>query len=734
MFEVTVLVLACMINAMLGLIVYLKNPSSSTNKSFLTLTGSLVAWSIFNYISVHPFFFSQLIWIRLVLLNAALLCLLVFRTFLAFPDLVLPRKYTKLSRYATLFTIFVMILTLTPLVFRSLSLQNGHAEPVPAPGIGLFLLQSIGLLGLGTLAVIKKYKRAKGASRAQLRFILVGIAGTFTLIIITNFLMVVAFHNSSLVPYGPTFTLIFSAAFAYAIIRHRLFDIRMLVARALGYAGSLAALAAIYGFIVFGLANIILKLHLSVLTQIILSGAAAIAALLFDRLRSIFDKVTNRIFFQDTYNSEELFDNINRVLIATLDLNKLLQQSANLIASNLKAEYCLFGLKESDPGKYRIIGTQNRHFTLLDIKTARKITPKYPTRVIVADYMEDDTEIKELLQKNKIEVLVRLSSRTDRFEEGLGYIILGPKQSGNPYSRKDVHVLDTLAKEFILAIQNAMRVEEIKEFNSTLEYKVDEATKKLRKANEKLKNLDETKDDFISMASHQLRTPLTSIKGYLSMLMEGDAGKLNPTQKDMISQSFISSQRMVFLISDMLNVSRLKTGKFAIDPTPVNLAEIVEQEIEQLKETAASRSLELTYDKPEDFPMLMLDETKIRQVIMNFTDNAIYYTPAGGHIKVQLENKEHTIELKVIDNGIGVPNSEKPHLFSKFYRAQNARVARPDGTGLGLFMAQKVIVGQGGAILFDSHEGKGSTFGFTFAKAKLKVPSEPSQEKSLVAG
>jgi len=178
------------------------------------------------------------------------------------------------------------------------------------------------------------------------------------------------------------------------------------------------------------------------------------------------------------------------------------------------------------------------------------------------------------------------------------------------------------------------------------------------------------------------------------------------------------------LISDLLNVSRLKTGKFIIEATQVDLVELVKQELHQLEEAASSRSLSLSFDFPKDFPTLMFDETKTRQVIMNFTDNAIYYTPAGGHITVRLVNNPSTIELRVEDNGIGVPKHEQHHMFTKFYRAGNARQARPDGTGLGLFMAKKVIVAQGGSFIFDSVEGKGSTFGFVFSKSKLAVTAE----------
>jgi signal transduction histidine kinase len=227
------------------------------------------------------------------------------------------------------------------------------------------------------------------------------------------------------------------------------------------------------------------------------------------------------------------------------------------------------------------------------------------------------------------------------------------------------------------------------------------------------------------MASHQLRTPLTSVKGYVSMVLEGDVGKIAPMQRKLLEQAFISSQRMVYLIADLLNVSRLRTGKFIIEPGPTDLSDVIQGEVAQLRDIAKSRGLELAYKPPPQFPALMLDEAKIRQVIMNFTDNAIYYTPSGGHITLNLVDKPESVEFTVVDDGMGVPKNEQHRLFTKFYRAANAKKARPDGTGLGLFMAKKVVAAQGGAIIFSSVEGKGSTFGFTFPKAKLLTTDQP---------
>ncbi len=184
----------------------------------------------------------------------------------------------------------------------------------------------------------------------------------------------------------------------------------------------------------------------------------------------------------------------------------------------------------------------------------------------------------------------------------------------------------------------------------------------------------------------------------------------------MLDQAFASSQKMVDLIADLLNVSRLKTGKFVIEAVPTDLGKLVASEITQLESMASAKDIKLSFDHPASFPILDLDSIKIRQVIMNFVDNAIYYTPRGGHVKIVLEDKASSVECRVEDDGLGVPKSEQHHLFAKFFRASNARSARPDGTGLGLFMAQKVIIASGGAIVFRSQEGQGSTFGFSIPK------------------
>ncbi len=363
------------------------------------------------------------------------------------------------------------------------------------------------------------------------------------------------------------------------------------------------------------------------------------------------------------------------------------------------------------PGLDRPLHVKLLHPWFSQIQTAKMVTLEGIPDEHLASFLNCPAREIELIKQEldlKSLYVVKLLAR----RQVVGLLVVGYEHPVAELSAADAVLLERLSESIGVALDNKLLFEENQH-----------VLRQLRDSNEKLRALDEAKDDFISMASHQLRTPLTSIKGYTSMVLEGDAGKLTVTQKKLLSQSFFSAQRMVYLIADLLNVSRIRTGKFLIEPTPVNLAELVQQEVEQLKETAAARSLTLTYKKPRRFPELMLDETKIRQVIMNFVDNAIYYTPSGGHITVEVEDKPATVELRVTDDGIGVPKSEQPHLFTKFYRAPNARKARPDGTGLGLFMAKKVVISLGGALIFHSREGEGSTFGFLFSKAKQAVPT-----------
>ncbi len=687
------------------------------NKEFVGFSILLAFWLLMQYMAQFTFRQKELSLFFLhtaVALSTPTICIAL----VAFAYKYVGQKLGKFARACMGLSVLIM-----PFAYTGLSITSAEiTEYGIAISVGyMYYLQLVLILTMATVVVYKLTRDIKTHSaeiqrKQRTKYLIFAFAQMVVINVVAGQIFASSQESQVIVPVT---CLVMVVIVAYAIVKHKLFDIRLIVVRSLGYLFSLSVLVALYSVIVFGLFDRLGGANTSRATQqIFYLFAAVVLGLLLPVTKRFFDKVTRRLFYRDAYEAQELLNEFNEALVSTIDLGLLLENASGVITKYLKPEFCNFVLTQGKDKELRIVGHTQGKISQELLASARSKMTNYSQKVFITDALEDqDSELKSLIQNANIGAVVRIS-KSDK-DEGLGYMLLGYKKSGNTYNSQDTEVMEILANELAIAIQNALQYEEIQNFAATLQTKVTEATSDLRKANEKLKKLDQTKDDFISMASHQLRTPLTSVKGYVSMVLEGDAGKINEQQKKLLDQSFISAQRMVYLIADLLNVSRLKTGKFVIDAKPTNLADVVEGEIAQLTETAKGRDLTLTFKKPSNFPTLMLDDTKIRQVIMNFADNAIYYTPAGGHINVALEDKGDTIEFTVTDDGIGVPKSEIHNLFNKFYRAGNAKKARPDGTGLGLFMAKKVIIAQGGSVIFKTEEGKGSTFGFSFAKAPL---------------
>ena len=602
-----------------------------------------------------------------------------------------------------------MLLSLSPWVVQVKDNRQGIVSLGYGSGYTMYALMLGLILMAGLVMIVLTLRFADHELKRQIRTISHGLTAAVVLVAAANLILPQLTHSKAVNLIVGNMAYVGLVAFIgstyYAIFRQKFFDIRTFAIRAMAYAFSVMIMTIFY--IAPGVLLILyfFDIHLTTTKTLILLVVTYILAVIYLYIRALFDKITSRIFFRDKYETQDVLHHLSELLVRTTDLGRLQQESKKILVSVLRVGSLEYWLDRQ---------AQKEMFDLF-----HELPSSEKGNVLILGQIPLRQDVERAFVQKKIAAVVRL-----RTTQGiLGYMTMDYKSSGASFSQQDIRLLSTAADEIAISMQNALHFDEIRNFNETLQENVSEATRKLRKTNEKLQNLDITKDEFITMASHQLRTPLTAVKGYLSMVLEGDAGKLNAQQSKLLQQSYMSAQRMVYLISDLLNLSRLSTGKFLIEPAPVNLADIVQAEIDQLAETAKAREVALNYKRPASFPQLMLDETKTHQVVMNFIDNAIYYTPAGGTIDVEVEDMGTAIEYRVKDNGIGVPRAQQHHLFSKFYRADNARRARPDGTGLGLFMAKKVIVGQGGAILFESEEGKGSTFGFRFNKRSHLVPA-----------
>ncbi|MBI4837163.1 MAG: HAMP domain-containing histidine kinase [Candidatus Portnoybacteria bacterium] len=239
-------------------------------------------------------------------------------------------------------------------------------------------------------------------------------------------------------------------------------------------------------------------------------------------------------------------------------------------------------------------------------------------------------------------------------------------------------------------------------------------TRKLKESREREELIEKMKTEFVSLAAHQLRTPLSAIKWALRMVLDEETGKVNPNQREMLERTYQSNEKMIALINDLLNVARIEEGRFLYKPADASPEEIVDSIIDSLKDKAERKNIELAYERPPlSLPLVKMDKEKINIALTNLIANAINYTLPGGKVAIKLSSGAGNVEFSVQDNGVGIPEAEKERIFTKFFRASNVIKLDTSGTGLGMFITKNIIEAHDGKIWFESKENKGTAFHFT---------------------
>lgn len=284
------------------------------------------------------------------------------------------------------------------------------------------------------------------------------------------------------------------------------------------------------------------------------------------------------------------------------------------------------------------------------------------------------------------------------------------------------HSFSISSKEFsdlnakILKLLQELEIEK-----KSVEQKVVDRTQELVIANNRLTELDKVKTEFISVAAHQLRTPLSAIKWVLSILIDEHADNLTAEQKSLLMKGYESNERIIRLINEMLVVTRIESGKMAYNFSLIHIEGIIDNCLEDFIGQAKTRNINLIFNTPKiKLPYVQMDPDKIRTVLQNLIENAIFYTQDNGSIVISAVGEDDHMKVSVKDSGIGIPEKQKIGIFNKFFRADNALKARTDGSGLGLFVAKSIIEKHNGEIGFDSKEGEGTTFYFTIPFAEVK--------------
>lgn len=284
----------------------------------------------------------------------------------------------------------------------------------------------------------------------------------------------------------------------------------------------------------------------------------------------------------------------------------------------------------------------------------------------------------------------------------IGIIHFFLKKTQSTISSLDIETMTALTNQVGIVYSNL-------QLYNTLQ----KANRDLQEANMHLRDLDKAKSEFLSIASHQLRTPISAIKGYLSMILDGDFGKINnPKVNEVMKGIFESSTRLARLVNIFLNVSRIESGRLKLEKRPTQVNDLITSVISELIGEAKKKGLKLSYQENKNLPLINIDPDKIRDVILNLIDNSIKYTPKGS-VKVSVSSDDKFIKFVVNDTGIGIDPVEAKGLFRKFVRGSGVAQIHTGGSGLGLFIAQKMIKEHGGRVWAESEgKEKGSTFQF----------------------
>jgi signal transduction histidine kinase len=233
----------------------------------------------------------------------------------------------------------------------------------------------------------------------------------------------------------------------------------------------------------------------------------------------------------------------------------------------------------------------------------------------------------------------------------------------------------------------------------------------LSRANERLREVDTMKTDFVSVATHQMRTPLSGVRWTLSMIIKGDLGDLTPDQRTFLMKAYESNERMIALIDDLLFTDKIESGKLVITDESTHAPDLVENVITELQPIALNRNIKIQFNRPEGKPLpVRISAPHLRAVFQNLLENAIKYSNPGGVVLIEFEEKDGYLHISVADNGIGIPSDQQDRVFTRFYRAPNAVKMETDGSGLGLYIIKNILTKHHGRIWIETTENVGSKF------------------------
>lgn len=699
----------------LGLIV-IKNSRKLVNKLFFLLTLILIIWVFGSFMMFGSKLDNEIIfWDRFVYAGIIFWFSIQYHFSLAVTYINLKRRIILWFAYA--FSILFLVLSRTDYFVSGIFhyAWGAHMKAQIFHHFFIAIFSSYVLLFFYTL--LKKYHKEK--NKAERSRILIYIFGFSVL----DFVGGTAFLPAYSIAVYPVFLatpLIFSIIIAYSIVYFGLMNIKLIMRRYFVYFLSLSSLvlpsyfALYYVFLFYR--DYLLALFIAIYI---------LSLLFFERIKKTYYRLANKYFFSSLYDSQELIFSLNNNLHSSLDVKKIFESITSIL---IQAFHCKsiaainFNYKRA---KWSVI--YNNNFSAIDSKTDNLnhetirnlfINKKSLSLKDIENGHNLDNEFISYLKNLNVELVLPIKINKKQLTS---LLFFGPKESGEAYNEKDLEILEYIAGEIGLTIENALLYQSVKKFNVKLQNEINKATKKLQEQNETLIKLDRLKDEFVGIVSHQLRTPLTGIRWFTEMLFKNSDKNLNNKQLGLLQKIRVSNLSLIKLVNDLLEVSHIETGhKFEIVKNNFNLNDLINEVIKENVYLIETKKLKITNNILNDLE-IYADRDKIKQVWQNLITNASKYSRENAEIKIYLKTKK-TGELifYVEDKGIGVPKKQQSKLFTKFFRATNASLQYTEGTGLGLYIAREIVRAHGGEMSFKSKEKVGSIFFFSIPINKNK--------------
>jgi signal transduction histidine kinase len=710
----------------LGLFVFLKNKRKSVNNTFVLLSLAVFVWSIFYFlwqISGDPD--SALLYTRLLSIGSLFVPIFYLHWVLSF--LEIKDKKSNIILFLGYIVSFIFLsFSFSPLFIKGVE-KILIFDFWPKAGIlySIYLLVSYtGLVGYGLINLLKSYRTSEGLKRYQIRYIIFGTIIGF-LGGATNFFL---WYDIKILPVGNVIVSLYVFILFYAMIKYRLMDIRVVARKVFIYFGIAAFTYGFFYFLIwlYGYAFGGIFSTAAYLLGIIM---APLFVIFFYRMDEGLKNFANRYLFVSLYNYQETINKMIDELAGYIDLDKIVNlivdtiektmqlDRAGVFLTNTEGDYQIFKINDSND-----VSLVHNNFLIKHLlKTKKPLVREELALLSENSTVESEKTNYWKLYQYMVEIKAFLCLPLIVNKKLIGIIVLGSKISGDPYTKEDIDLLNVLSKQAGITIENALQYKQIQEFGKTLQEKVDEQTKDITEKSMYLQELLTMKSDFLRVVSHQLNTPLSIIRGYFSMVKDGDyeLDKALPIIEDGL-------MRIINTVSDFYDAYKLEGEKMKMEPRKTDITAVVDRLVEEKKKLqyAKDRKLKISVESPEfKVPDVWCDSGKITHVISNILDNAVFYTYKGSiTVFYELVNNDY-LKINVKDTGSGVSEKDRSRIFQKFSRGTNASSMHPDGSGIGLYISKKIVEGNGGEIVFESEgENKGTTFSFT-------IPVYKGQEK-----